>query len=68
MSNYSQISDIKGSILGITNKTIQLSVDRLTMDIASSNFEKAKKEIKSLKEQIAEIEKLVAECEKLNKV
>jgi len=67
MSNYSKISQTKGVMLGITNKTLPLSIDRLTLNIASSDFEKAKKEFKVLKEHIAEIEKLLGDCDRLTK-
>lgn len=66
-SAINNLSLKKGAMLGITNKGMQMSVDRLTLYVATDELDKAKKELKVLKEQTAELEQLMAEYEKISK-
>lgn len=62
MTDHMKLSSKKGEALAISNKSMVLSVDRLTINVMNNDFATAKKDIKSLKEQIAEVERIIAEC------
>ena len=63
MSNLVRTSMKKGVMLGISNKTMPITVDRLTLYISQGDFEKAKAELKELKIQVSEVERLMKEIE-----
>ena len=67
MNIFAKISNNKGVMLGISNKTLPTLVDRMTIFISTSQYAKAKQEVKERKEQIAEIERLLSESEKLER-
>lgn len=65
MNAHTQSSNKRGEILSITNKTLILSVDRLSLFVLSGELTKARSEIKSIKEQVADAERLLTELEKI---
>jgi len=67
MNTFAKISNKKGLMLGISNKTLPTLVDRMTILISSSQYAKAKQEVKEIREQIAKIERLLSESEKLER-
>lgn len=67
MKRFAQLSNRKGAMLGISNKTLPILMDRMTIFISLSEHAKAKQELKEIKNQIAEIERLIMESERLER-
>jgi hypothetical protein len=65
MNNFTRMSMKKGNLLALSNKSMLLCIDKLTLHITTGSFDKAKGEIRELKEHIAEAERLIAECQRL---
>lgn len=65
MSQSVRTSIKKGIMLGISNKTMPVIVDRLTIFLTQGEFLKAKAELKELKGQVLEVERLMKEIEKI---
>lgn len=67
MSQSVEASAKKGEMLVITNKTLPLSTDRITLFLCRGELVKAKEEMKSIKNQIADLENLLRDFESLSK-
>ena len=64
MTNSKTFSQ-KGEILAISNKSLPVSVDRLTLFVTSSETAKAKSELKDIRKQLDEVERMILEYERL---
>lgn len=66
MTNSKTFSQ-KGEILAISNKSLPVSVDRLTLFVTSSETAKAKSELKDIRKQLDEVERMILEYERLER-
>ena len=64
MSKSEEMFVLKNELVSLSNKSLPVLVDRLTIFLTTRNTQKARNEIKEIRKSLTDIEVLLAEIEK----
>ena len=64
MSKSEEMFVLKNELVSLSNKSLPVLVDRLTIFLTTRNPQKARNEIKEIRKSLTDIEVLLAEIEK----